>query len=265
MTQLDLASWAQGAVGGSMLVALPVALLAGIVSFLSPCVVPLLPGYLSYATGLSGADLESARRGRMVLGSLLFVLGFSFVFVAYGALFGSLGDYLIIYTRQISIVLGSLTILLGVVFVGLVPWLQRDVRVHRVPAVGLVAAPLLGALFGIGWTPCIGPTLTAVQALAVNEGTAGRGALLSLAYSLGLGLPFLAAGLAVPFLLSAVAFHRATRVFRWLRDHYVVITAVSGVLLIVMGTLIFTGELTDLNIEAQRFLERLGLDGLYNL
>ncbi len=153
-----------------MVLALPVALLAGLVSFFSPCVVPLLPGYLSYATGLSGVDLESAKRGRMMLGSLLFVLGFSFVFVAFGALFGSLGDWLIIYTRQISVVLGLLTILLGVAFVGLVPMLQRDVRVHRVPAVGLAAAPLLGVLFGLGWTPCIGPTLTAVQALAVQRG-----------------------------------------------------------------------------------------------
>jgi cytochrome c-type biogenesis protein len=222
----------QTALSGSMLLALPVALVAGLVSFFSPCVVPLLPGYLSYATGLSGADLESARRGRMVLGSLLFVLGFSFVFVAYGALFGSLGDYLITYTRQISIVLGSLTILLGVVFVGLVPWLQRDVRVHRVPAVGLVAAPLLGALFGLGWTPCIGPTLTAVQALAVNEGTAGRGALLSLAYSLGLGLPFLAAGL---------AFRRTLGAVRWVRRHQAWVTRLGGIMLIVVGVLLVTG------------------------
>jgi cytochrome c-type biogenesis protein len=222
----------QTALSGSMLLALPVALVAGLVSFFSPCVVPLLPGYLSYATGLSGADLESARRGRMVLGSLLFVLGFSFVFVAYGALFGSLGDYLITYTRQISIVLGSLTILLGIVFVGLVPWLQRDVRVHRVPAVGLVAAPLLGALFGLGWTPCIGPTLTAVQALAVNEGTAGRGALLSLAYSLGLGLPFLAAGL---------AFRRTLGAVRWVRRHQAWVTRLGGIMLIVVGVLLVTG------------------------
>jgi cytochrome c-type biogenesis protein len=228
-----LGDWfTQTALSGSMLLALPVALVAGLVSFFSPCVVPLLPGYLSYATGLSGADLESARRGRMVLGSLLFVLGFSFVFVAYGALFGSLGDYLITYTRQISIVLGSLTILLGVVFVGLVPWLQRDVRVHRVPAVGLVAAPLLGALFGLGWTPCIGPTLTAVQALAVNEGTAGRGALLSLAYSLGLGLPFLAAGL---------AFRRTLGAVRWVRRHQAWVTRLGGIMLIVVGVLLVTG------------------------
>jgi cytochrome c-type biogenesis protein len=115
---------------------------------------------------------------------------------------------------------------------------------------------IAGAAFAIGWTPCIGPTLTAILNAAAIKDTLAQGAALLAVYS---------AGLAVPFLLSAVAFHRATRVFRWLRDHYVLITAVSGVLLIVMGALIFSGEMTDLNIEAQRFLERLGLDGLYNL
>src|SRR5881397_2970244 len=125
-----MAEWfQQQASSGSLILAIPVALVAGLVSFFSPCVVPLLPGYLSYATGLSGADLEEARRGRMLLGSFLFVLGFSMVFVAYGALFGSLGDWLITYTRQISVVLGVMTIVLGLVFIGAVPWLQQDVRV----------------------------------------------------------------------------------------------------------------------------------------
>lgn len=217
---------------GSLLLAVPVALVAGLVSFFSPCVVPLLPGYLSYATGLSGADLESSRRGRMVLGSFLFVLGFSFVFVAFGALFGQLGDWLILYTRQISIVLGALTILVGIAFLGLVPWLQRDVRVHQVPAVGLAAAPLIGALFGLGWTPCIGPTLTAVSSLALNEASAGRGALLSLAYSLGLGVPFILAGL---------AFRRMLGVIGWVRRHQVWVTRAGGAMMIVVGLLLVTG------------------------
>jgi cytochrome c-type biogenesis protein len=217
---------------GSLLLALPVALVAGAVSFFSPCVLPLLPGYLSYATGLSGVDLEQAKRGRMVLGSLLFVLGFSVVFVSYGALFGSLGDWLTVYRRPISVVLGAFTIVLGVVFAGLVPWLQRDVRVHRVPAVGLSAAPLLGVLFGVGWTPCIGPTLSAVELLAMGQGTAGRGALLSLVYALGLGIPFIVAGLAFRRMLGAV---------RWVRRHQVWVTRLGGTMLVVVGLLLVTG------------------------
>lgn len=233
MTPLDVGGWFQQTVlSGSLLLAVPIAVLAGLVSFFSPCVVPLLPGYLSYATGLSGVDLAQARRGRMLLGSFLFVLGFSFVFIAYGALFGSLGNWLIDYRDQISLVLGLFTILVGVAFVGLVPILQRDLRVHRVPAVGLAAAPLLGVLFAVGWTPCIGPTLSAVQALAVNEGTAGRGAALSLAYSLGLGIPFLLAGL---------AFRRSLGAIRWVRSHQAWVTRLGGAMLIVVGLLLVTG------------------------
>jgi cytochrome c-type biogenesis protein len=217
---------------GSLLLAVPVALVAGLVSFFSPCVVPLLPGYLSYATGLSGADLESARRGRMVLGSLLFVLGFSFVFVSLGAVSGALGDWLIIYTREISVVLGVLTILVGIAFLGFIPWMQRDVRVHKVPSVGLAAAPLLGVLFGLGWTPCIGPTLSAVQLLAFQEGTAGRGALLSFAYCLGLGLPFI---------LVALAYRKMMGAIGWVRRHQVWVTRVGGIMLIVVGVLLVSG------------------------
>ena len=233
MILLDVGGWFRETVlSGTLVVALPVALVAGLVSFFSPCVVPLLPGYLSYATGLSGVDLESAKRGRMVLGSFLFVLGFSFVFVAFGTASGALGDWLLVYTRQISVALGFLTILLGVAFVGLVPWLQRDVRVHRVPAVCLAAAPLLGLLFGLGWTPCIGPTLSAVQILALHEGTAGRGALLSVAYSLGLG---------IPFILSGLAFRRMLGAVKWIRRHQAWVTRVGGMMLIVVGVLLVTG------------------------
>ena len=233
MTPYDVGLWFRDTVlSGSMALALPVALVAGLVSFFSPCVVPLLPGYLSYATGLSGVDLENARRGRMVLGSLLFVLGFSFVFVVLGTLSGALGDWLFRYTREISVALGFFTILVGVAFIGLVPWLQRDVRVHRVPAVGLAAAPLLGVLFGLGWTPCIGPTLSAVQALALHEGTATRGAMLSVAYSLGLGIPFLVAGL---------AFRRTLGAVKWVRRHQVWVTRIGGMMLIAVGLLLVTG------------------------
>ena len=233
MVRLDLADWAAAAVGGSMVLALPVALLAGLVSFFSPCVVPLLPGYLSYATGLSGADLEDGRRGRMLLGSLLFVLGFSFVFVALGTLSGALGTWLWTYMHPLTVVLGVLTIVVGLAFLGLVPWLQRDVRVHKVPAVGLAAAPFLGVLFGLGWTPCVGPTLAAVNVLALNEGTAARGALLSVAYCLGLG---------VPFVVAALAFRRMLGAVRWVRRHQVWVTRLGGVMLIVVGVLLVTGQ-----------------------
>ena len=233
MTVLALGDWfANTALSGSLLLAVPVALVAGLVSFFSPCVVPLLPGYLSYATGLSGADLESARRGRMLLGSFLFVLGFSFVFVSLGAAFGALGDWLIIYTREISIVLGVLTILVGIAFLGFIPWMQRDVRVHNVPSVGLAAAPLLGVLFGLGWTPCIGPTLSAVQLLAFQEGTAVRGALLSFAYCLGLGLPFI---------LVALAYRKMMGAISWVRRHQVWVTRIGGIMLIVVGLLLVSG------------------------
>jgi cytochrome c-type biogenesis protein len=187
----------QQASSGSLVLAVPVALVAGLVSFFSPCVIPLLPGYLSYATGLSGADLASGaageRRGRMLLGSVLFVLGFSVVFVALGTLSGALGAWLVTWRHTITWVLGLLTIVLGLAFAGLVPLLQREWRVHSVPAVGLAAAPLLGFLFGLGWTPCIGPTLAAITTLSLNEATASRGALLSGVYAVGLGVPFIVA------------------------------------------------------------------------
>jgi cytochrome c-type biogenesis protein len=221
---------------GTMLLAVPVALVAGLVSFFSPCVVPLLPGYVSYATGLSGADLEAApgsgNRGRMLAGTFLFVLGFTTWFVILGTATGALGEWLWEYKRQISVGLGVVTILVGLVFLGALPWLQRDVRVHRLPAVGLSAAPLLGLLFAIGWTPCLGPTITAVQGLAFSEGTAGRGAVLSVAYSLGLGIPFILLGLAYRRTLGAV---------RWVRRHQVWVTRVGGLMLVVVGLLLVTG------------------------
>jgi cytochrome c-type biogenesis protein len=222
---------------GSLALAVPVALVAGLVSFFSPCVIPLLPGYLSYATGLGGADLEDARRGRMVAGAVLFVLGFSLVFVALGSLSGALGAWLITWQRQITVVLGVLTIVLGLAFAGLVPWLQRDWRVHRVPAVGLAAAPLLGVLFGLGWTPCIGPTLGVITTLSINEATAARGALLSGVYALGLGLPFV---------LAALAYRRMLGAFGWIRRHQQWVTRVGGLMLVAVGVLLVTGLWAEL-------------------
>jgi cytochrome c-type biogenesis protein len=229
----SIGEWfASTAFDGSLLLAVPVAMTAGAVSFFSPCVVPLLPGYLSYVTGLTGADLESAKRGRMLIGTSLFVLGFSAVFVALGALFGSLGHVLLEHQELITRVFGVVTILVGLSFIGLLPLLQRDVRVHRVPAVGLAAAPMLGVLFGLGWTPCIGPTLAAVLSLAANGASLGRGVVLTFAYSLGLGIPFIVAGL---------AFRRALGTLAFVRTHQVWVTRVGGAMLVAVGVLLLTG------------------------
>src|SRR5690349_10749407 len=158
---------------GALLVALPIAVLGGLVSFFSPCVLPLVPGYLSYVTGVAGTDLAEARRGRMVAGASLFVLGFTAVFVSSGALFGYFGQNLQDSQGVLSKVLGVLMIIMGVFFMGLMPWMtQREFRFHKRPVAGLAGAPLLGALFGIGWTPCIGPTLASVIALSSQQGSA---------------------------------------------------------------------------------------------
>lgn len=224
------------ALSGSMLLAVPVALIAGLVSFFSPCVLPLLPAYLSYATGLSGADLANGtagtRRGRLFLGSLLFVLGFAVVFVLIGGVAGSIGTWLVTWDRELGIVLGIITILLGLSFAGWLPFFQRDWRVHSVPAVGLGAAPVLGFLFGVGWTPCLGPTLAAITALSLTEGTALRGALLAGFYAIGLGVPFIVAGL---------AYERSLAAFSFIRRHQVWVMRAGGAMLIVIGVALLTG------------------------
>ncbi|GGS77583.1 cytochrome c biogenesis CcdA family protein [Nonomuraea spiralis] len=213
---------------GSLLLAVPIAVLAGVVSFLSPCVLPLVPGYLSYVTGMS-AD---PKRGRLVLGTVLFVAGFALVFVLGGALFGGLGSVMIGNAEIITRVLGVLTILLGLAFLGVLPGLMRDVRIHKLPAAGLAGAPLLGVVFGLGWTPCIGPTLAVVLTLGLNEGSASRGALLAVAYALGLGLPFVAA---------ALAYSKALRTFRAVRKHSRLITRIGGGMMVAVGLLLVTG------------------------
>lgn len=219
--------------GGALLVALPIAVLAGLVSFFSPCVLPLVPGYLSYVTGVGGADLAEARRGRMVGGASLFVLGFTVVFVSGGALFGYFGSTLQGQREILSKVLGALMILLGVFFMGLMPWLtQREFRFHKRPTAGLAGAPLLGALFGIGWTPCLGPTIASVNTLAFSEATAGRGAVLMVAYCLGLG---------VPFVIAAIAFRKALGAFGWVKRHYAWVMRIGGGMMIVTGLLLLTG------------------------
>jgi cytochrome c-type biogenesis protein len=231
---------------GPLLLALPVAAIAGLVSFLSPCILPLVPGYLSYVTGMSGAELAEPdnpggpHRGRVVAGTLLFVLGFTAVFASFGALFGYLGSDLLAHQTAINVGLGLLVIVLGLAFLGVLPGLQREWRLHAMPTAGLVGAPVLGALFGLGWTPCIGPTLGAVQALAYTTASAGRGALLTVAYSFGLGLPFV---------LAAIGFQRALGAFAWVRRHHLLVMRAGGAMLIVLGLLLVTGLWTDLSIQ----------------
>jgi cytochrome c-type biogenesis protein len=222
----------QTVLDGSLLLALPIAVAAGAVSFLSPCVLPLVPGYLGYVTGLSGVDIEQQRKGRLVAGIGLFVLGFTALFVAFGFAAGALGSALQEYQDTITRVLGGVTILLGLMYAGAVPVLTREVRLDVRPAAGLAGAPLLGAVFGLSWTACTGPTLAAILSLAGIGGSPVRGAMLATAYCLGLGIPFLLAGLAYRHAMSA---------FAVLRRHGTTISRVGGLLLVVLGVLLVTG------------------------
>ncbi|MET9962773.1 cytochrome c biogenesis protein CcdA [Streptomyces sp. NPDC006326] len=233
-------------VSGTLLVAAPVAFAAGLVSFLSPCVLPLVPGYLSYVTSLSVADLTDARgghRGRMAAGALLFVLGFTAVLVSGGALFGFFGRTLMAHQETVTRVLGAVTVLMGLSFMGFLPgFAQREFRSHRRPALGLAGAPLLGAVFAVGWTPCIGPTLAAVQALAWSEASATRGALLMASYCFGLGMPFV---------LAALAFRRALGTFGLVKRHYPWVLRTGGGLLVLVGVLLAAGVWNDLVYRLQ--------------
>ncbi len=246
-TAADLgAGFATTAFSGSMLLAIPVAVLAGLVSFASPCVLPLVPGYLGYLGGMSGAALgqtglgrdrrsttaTTTGRGRLLAGVALFVAGFTLVFVAVGALAGSLGGLLGRWEDPLTRVLGVVVVLMGVAFLGYVPFLQRDTRPHVSPAAGLWGAPLLGVVFGLGWAPCIGPTLAAVLALSLDGGSAVRGATLSVAYCLGLGLPFL---------VIALGLGRSAAALRFLRRHRLAISRLGGGMLVLIGLALVTG------------------------
>ena len=210
---------------GFLITALPVAFIAGVISFLSPCILPLVPGYLSFAAGFS------ASRGKVFLGSVLFVLGFSVVFVSFGAIFGGLGNQLVANEGVISIILGVITIFLGFVFLGKFPF-APTFRPTMKTTGGLIGAPILGFLFGVGWTPCIGPALAAVQTLAFQESSAARGALLSVGYCFGLGLPFIASG---------VFLDRSEKLRKYLVKRGDLITKIGGVFLIALGLLQVTG------------------------
>jgi cytochrome c-type biogenesis protein len=220
----------------SFLVDFPLAFAAGFVSFASPCVLPLLPGYVAFLGGAAGNLEGRTGRGRAFVGSLAFVLGFALVFVSFGALFGELGSKLDTHQRPIEVVFGVVTIMLGLFFAGWWPskWLMRDRRVHRVPRASVLGAALLGITFALGWAPCIGPTLGGILTLA--ESTSGasevRGSILAFVYCLGLGVPFVVAALATEWMSTAS---------NWLRRHHKVIGRVGGILLILIGLAEITG------------------------
>ncbi|MEU6021072.1 cytochrome c biogenesis protein CcdA [Micromonospora sp. NPDC047134] len=269
-------TFGQLAVSGPLLLAVGAAALAGLVSFLSPCVLPLMPGYLSYVTGLAGADLEgrgtsstpaaaqgsaaarsggvgtvvrdeqprvrAAVKGRVLAGTLLFVLGFTVVFVSTAILFSTIGRVFFDYKRPLEIVIGALVVLLGLGYLGVLPGLQRELRINRLPSAGLLGAPVLGAVFALTWVPCTGPTLAAVLGMAATSGQTDRAVVLAVAYCLGLGIPFVVFGL---------GFNRLLGVFQAIRRNSRWVTRIGGALLILIGLALVTGGWTNVVIWLQ--------------
>ena len=233
----------------------------GFVSFVSPCVLPLVPGYLSAVSGVSIADMRSGEHklSAVLWPAAVFCLSFTIMFVALGMTATGIGSALRDSKQTLDTVAGIVIVAMGVFFLltPFVPRLNREWRPDALIRRAGTGGPIIAGLaFAVAWTPCVGPTLASILAAASTSDTVGHGGVLLAFYSLGL---------AVPFLLTALAFDRATTAFGWIRDHYLLVTAVSGCVLIVMGTLILTGELTQLNVQAQRALSNLGLDFLYNI
>ncbi len=229
---------------GALWLAIPVAMLAGLVSFLSPCVLPLVPGYLGFLGGAVAprakdgtTDAAAPGRRQLVLGVLLFILGFSLVFVLITALGGTAGAFFLRWGDVVTRILGVVIILMGLVFLGLFRFAQREFRFHVDSRAGIIGAPLLGVALGIGWAPCMGPTLAAIIALSFNAGDPVRAGFLGLAYSLGLG---------IPFLLVALGFGWAAKTIGFLRRHIRIVNIVGGILLIALGILMVTGLWTDI-------------------
>jgi cytochrome c-type biogenesis protein len=218
-------------IDGPLFAAIPIALLAGLVSFLSPCILPLVPGYLGYVGGVSGADGRPDRR-RLVAGVLLFILGFTLVFTLTNAAFGALGLWLVRWDDLIIRISGVLVIALGLVFIGQFSFLQRTIKPGWAPRTGIAGAPLLGIVFGLGWTPCLGPTLVTITAMSLSSGSAVQGVILGVAYSLGLG---------IPFLLIALGFGWAATTVARVKRHIRVINIVGGAVLVVIGVLMVSG------------------------
>ncbi|MEV6305046.1 cytochrome c biogenesis protein CcdA [Actinoplanes sp. NPDC051861] len=266
------------ALNGPLLLAIGAALIAGLVSILSPCVLPLVPGYLSYVTGLAGSDLEAAigttaakkdgepgavatvtrsralaLKGRVLLGSSLFVLGFAVVFTLLTTLVANIGFTLLTHRDTLNIVLGVLVIVLGLGYLGWIPGFQQEARISKLPAAGLLGAPVFGAIFAVSWIPCVGPTLAAVTALATTSGRTDRAVILALAFSLGLG---------IPFILFGLFFRRLLGVFKAIRRNSRWVTRVGGVLLIVIGVALVSGQwnyflawlMTTLNFGGELYL-----------
>jgi len=222
---------------GSLLIAILISFSAGLISFLSPCVLPLVPGYLSFITGFGLNANKSIRKSKALIATFA---GFTFVFVCIGMFFGGIGGWFISYGRTIERVMGLFVIALGISYLGFWNLFKREYRFHTPVKQGLVGAPLLGALFAIGWTPCIGPTLAAVQTLAFNQATISRGAILSAFYGFGLGLPFL---------FITFALEKAVASVSWLRKRQVLFLRIGGILLILIGILLATGLWSEVTVE----------------